>query len=246
MTARRAAAVGTGRFYRAARRIGVATAASRQGQLHASRQLPDTPAIAVAGSGADEVLRVVLLGNGPAESPGARSSAAFPSHLAEALAARTTRRVEVKTLLGGAYDLPMLAKQLKDEQLHWHDALVVTATYRPQLAEIPLAKWAAYTETLRATLVKSAGPEPVIRVLALPWQDAARDAPTHWGGLFGNRVRVVAEIAEATLTGEQQAQPLRLHGPIMSKEWIGPAFSTETYLRWADQVAAELCTAWHI
>lgn len=246
MSARRPIAACTGWFYRAARRVGIATAASRQAQLQASRQLPNTPALAVAGSAAGEVLRVVLLGNGPAESPGAGSGAAFPSHLAEALAARTTRCVEVKTLLGGAYDLPMLAKQLKDEQLHWHDALVVTAAYRPQLAEVSLSRWGAYTEALRATLVEAAGSEPVIRVLSLPWQDAARNAPTHWGGLFGNRVRVVAEIAEATLTAEQQAQPLRLHGPVTSNEWVGPAFSTETYLRWADQVAAELCTAWDL
>ena len=192
-------------------------------------------------------LRVVLLGNGPAESPGAASGAAgFPTHLAQAIAARTHRRVEVKTLLGSAWDLPALEQQLKDERLHWHDALVVTAAYRPQLAEIPLDHWAAYTEALRATLVRATGPEPLIRVLSLPWQDAARDAPLHWGGLFGNRVRAVAEIAESVLTPDQQALPLRLQGPVMHKEWIGPAFSGQTYLRWADQVAGELCAAWRL
>ncbi len=138
----------------------------------------------------------------------------------------------MKTLLGSAWDLPALEQQLKDEQLHWHDALVVTAAYRPQLAEIPLDHWAAYTEALRATLVRATGPEPVIRVLSLPWQDAARDAPLHWGCLFGNRVRAVAEIAESVLTPDQQALPLRLQGPVMHKEWIGPAFSGQTYLRW--------------
>lgn len=232
-----------------ARRLGLATSASRQADLHASRRLPNTPTLVVAGTGTgtESTLRVVLLGNGPAESPGAGSgSAAFPSHLAQALTARTGRRVEVKTLLGAAYHLPTLSQQLQEEQLHWHDALIVTAAYRPQLAEIPLARWAAYTEALRRTLVKSAGPDVVIRVLSLPWREAARDAPLQWGGLFGNRVRVVAEIAEATLTPDQQALPLRLQGPVMTKEWIGPAFSGQTYLRWADQVAAELGTAWRL
>ncbi|GAA4748994.1 hypothetical protein GCM10025783_21450 [Amnibacterium soli] len=247
MNIRRAVAAGTGWFYRAARRAGVVTTASRQAALQASRTLPETLREVAAGSGAGAPLRIVLLGNGPAESPGAASGAAgFPMHLAQAVAARTRRRVEVKTLLGSAWDLPALEQQLKDEQLHRHDALVVTAAYRPQLAEIPLDHWAAYTAALRATLVRATGPEPVIRVLSLPWQDAARDAPLHWGGLFGNRVRAVAEIAESVLTPDQQALPLRLQGPVMHKEWVGPAFSGQTYLRWADQVAGELCAAWRL
>jgi hypothetical protein len=244
---RLAIAGATGSFYRVARRAGVVTSASRQDQLQAARPLPETSRAVVAGSGSGSSLRVVLLGNGPAESPGvARGADGFPSYLAQAIAARTRRRVEVKTLLGGAWDLADLERQLQDEQLHWHDALVVTAAYRPQLAEVPLRQWSAYAEALRATLVRAAGPEPVIRVLSLPWQDAARDVPLHWGGLFGNRVRVVAELAEAVLTPDQQALPLRLQGPVMSKEWIGPAFSGQTYLRWASQVAAELCVAWRL
>jgi hypothetical protein len=200
-----------------------------------------------AGTGTSAPLRVVLLGNGPAESPGVASGAAgFPSHLAQAIAARTRRRVEVKTLLGSAFDLQVLEQQLQEEHLGRRDALVVTAAYRPQLAEIPLHHWAGYTKSLRATLVRGAGPDVVIRVLSLPWQDAARDAPLQWGGLFGNRVRAVAEIAESVLTPDQPALPLRLQKPVMQKEWIGPAFSGQTYLRWADQVAAELCTAWRL
>lgn len=237
----------TGWFYRLARRLGVMTGARRQEQLQAARSLPETPRVVVAGGESGMPLRVVLLGNGPAESPGVVSGAAgFPSSLARAIAVRTRRRVEVKTLLGGAWDLPVLERQLQDEQLHWQHALVVTAAYRPQLAEIPLHHWAAYTESLRATLIRAAGPEAVIRVLSLPWEEAARDVPLHWGGLFGNRVRAVAEIAESVLTPDQQALPLRLQGPVMKREWIGPAFSGQTYLRWADQVADELCAAWQL
>lgn len=149
-------------------------------------------------------------------------------------------------LIGAGFDLPVLERLLRDERPHWHDALVVTAAYRPQLAEMPLARWAAYAEAVRATLVTAVRPQTVIRVLSLPWRDAARDAPLQWGGLFGNRVRVVAEIAEATLTPDQPARQLRLLGPAMAKEWVGPAFSAQTYVRWAEQVAAELCAAWRI
>lgn len=94
--------------------------------------------------------------------------------------------------------------------------------------------------------MRAASPEPVIRVLSLPWRDAARDAPLQWGGLFGNRVRAVAEIAKSVLTPDQQALPLRLQAPVVQKAWIGPVFSGQTYLRWADQVAAELCAAWRL
>lgn len=246
MTFRRTVAAATGWLYRAARRLGIATSASRQADLQAARRLPDSSELVTVGSGA-AVLRVVLLGNGPAESPGVPAGAdTFPSHLAHALAARTHHRVEVRVLLGAAFDLPVLEQLLRAERPHWRDALVVTAAYRPQLAEMPLARWAAYAEALRATLVTAVRPQTVIRVLSLPWDDAARDAPLHWGGLFGNRVRVVAEIAEATLTPHQQARPLRLLGPAMPKEWIGPSFSAQTYVRWAEQVAADLCAAWRL
>lgn len=239
-------AVATGWLYRAARRLGIETSASRQAELQRARHLPDGAELVTVGSG-EKILRVVLLGNGPAESPGVPAGAdAFPSHLARALVARTHLRVEVRVLIGAAFDLPALAQLLQEERPHWRDALVVTAAYRPQLAEMPLARWAAYAEALRATLVNAVPPQTAIRVLSLPWRDAARDAPLQWGGLFGNRVRVVAEIAEATLTPAQPARQLRLLGPAMAKEWIGPAFSAQTYVRWAEQVAAELCTAWRI
>jgi hypothetical protein len=245
MTVRRTVALITGWWYRLARHWGIATVASRQADLQAARTLPDTALVVTAGAAPGTPIRVILLGNGPAESPGTRAGAdAFPAHLARALAARTRRRVEVKTLLGAAFDLPVLERLVRGEQLRWHDAIVVTAAYRPQLAETPLRLWAEYAEALRAVLVRSAGPEPVIRVLCLPWGAAARSAPLHWGGFFGNRVRVVADIAETTLTPDQRALPLRLHPPVMPAEWVGPAFSPQTYLRWADQVAAELCSEW--
>ena len=207
--------------------------------------MPVVPPLVVAGALERDRFRVVLLGNGLAESPGTVSGASgFPHYLAQSLVGRLHCRVEVKTLIGEGWDLPTLSEQLCKEQLHWHDALIVTAAYRPQLAQIPLKRWAAYTEALRAVLVDSAGPDSQIRVLSLPWKDAARDASAQWGGLFGNRVRVVAEIAEATLTPQQRARPLRLLGPIGKKEWIGPEFSHQTYLRWANQVAADLAAAW--
>lgn len=245
MRVRWAVAAATGWAYRAAAQLRLPSAADRQDGLQDARVLPDVPPLAVAGPEDAQRLRVVLLGNGPAESPGAASAAVgFPSALAGALAARTRRRVEVATLVGGGWDLAELRRRLHREQLHWHDALVVTAAYRPRLARVPLGQWASYTAALRAALVDAAGADVVIRVLSLPWPDAARAAPLHWGGLFGNRVQVMARIAESVLTPDQPAQPLRLHPPLTRAEWVGPAFSAKTYQRWAHQVADDLVTAW--
>lgn len=240
----RALAGATGWCYRTAKRAGLTTRASRQDAAFDRRAVPRQPPISVAGAGGRAPLRVLVLGNGLAESPGAGSFAeGFPNQLARSLADRLHRRVEVKTLVGGAWDLQELDRRLREEQLHWHDVLVVTAAYRPTLAEVPLKGWSRYVESLRATLVEAAGPEAVIRVLSLPWRTAAHDAPLEWGGLFGLRVRVVAEIAEAVLTADQPALPLRLRPPLRSTEWRGPAFSPQTYLRWADQVASDLAAA---
>ena len=246
MSARLRIAALTGWYYRVAARIGVTTAASRQEARQAARAVQDEPStIAIStGAGSGDPMRILLLGNGPAESPGlAPGSPGFPLFLAQAVSARLRRAVEVRTLIGSAWDLPTLRQELLDERLPEMDALVVSAAYRPALAALPLPRWRAYTESLRAALVEVAGSRPVIRVLSLPWRQAARDAPLQWGGLFGNRVTVVAEIAEAVLTPDQPARPIRLHPPLKRQEWVGPAFSPQTMLRWADQVAAELAAA---
>jgi hypothetical protein len=233
-----------GRWYGFAARTGLPSAASRQAERHEAQLVPDPPQLVVAGSAPGPPLRLLLLGNGPAESPGLSPGAAgFHAFLAAALAGRAGRRVEVRPLMGGPFELPELRTRLAAARLAEQDAVVVSAAYRPALAEIPLARWRAYTEALRALLVEEAGPRTVIRVLTLPWRQAAREAPAQWGGLFGNRVIVVAETAEAVLTPDQPARALRLHGPLRRSEWVGPAFTPQTYLRWADQVAAEIAAA---
>lgn len=242
MSLRRGVAVATGWYYRAARRLRISTSASRQAALHDPRLLHGHPGAVsvemVRGSG--RPLRVLLVGNGAVENPGLpASTASYSSFLAQSLSSRTSRPVVV-TVVRAVWELPALRRALRDEQAALHDALVVSAAYRPRLAEIPLARWESYAEAVRAVLVESAGPHTVIRVLSLPWREAAREAPAQWGGLFGNRLIVVADIAEATLRPDQRALPLRLQGPAVRREWVGPAFSAQTYLRWADQIAAEL------
>ncbi len=223
----------------AARRLGLSTRADRQERLHCERRLPAPRAVEPV----EGVLpvRVLLLGNGPAESPGLHDGEAdFAQCLSDALADRLGRPVRVTTVLGGDWDLDLLAARLRAEQLHWHDALVVTAAYRPGLAEIPIARWRDYAQRLRTTLTDAAGPDTAIRVLSLPWRSAVRDAPHQWGGAFGCRVVAMAETAEATLRGQGHAVPLRLADPVGASEWVGPSFSQTTYRRWAEQVAADL------
>lgn len=234
----------TGRCQALARRLGLSTRSSRYDDLHAGRRLPPAAGGDAVTAGGGLPIRVLVLGNGPAESPGLQEGeGTFSSRLAEALTGATGRPVRITTVVGGGWDLPELAQRLHDEQLHWHDALVVTAAYRPSLAEIPIARWREYVLRLKAVLIDAAGPDTAIRVLSLPWRSAVRDAPEHWGGAFGNRVVALAETAEATLRGERHALHLRLDDPVDAREWAGPAFSARTYLRWADQVAADLAPA---
>jgi hypothetical protein len=241
--ARLVVAIATGWCYRLADRVGMSTRASRQEVSQRARTAPDTPRVVSAGPGTGGPVRVLLLGNGPAESHGVvAGTAGFPTMLATALAMRLDRRVEVRTVLGAAWQSPELSRILRDEDAGTQHALVVSAAYRPELAQIPLGRWKGYAEGLRTMLVEAAGPETAIRVLALPWRQAARDSPVQWGGLFGNRVIVTAAVAESTIVTDPRVRLLRLRSPLVKREWVGPAFSAQTYGAWADQVAADLAT----
>lgn len=234
----------TGCYYRRAHRLGFSTRASRQAGRHAVRPLLATPPVAVAGPVDGHLTRVALVGNGPAESPGLPDSVdGFGGLLAGSLQRLIGGRVEVRSLLGGDWDLAGLRTLLETERLHWSDALVVTASYRPQLAEVPLRAWEWYTKSLRDVLIDGTEPGAVIRVLSLPWREAARDLPGVWGGAFGNRVIVLAETAEAALHDAQPAVLLRLDAPASHGEWDGPQFSAGTYSAWADRVARDLARA---
>ena len=228
-------------WYGVARRLHVGTRALRQDRRHPIVPRPPSPTSTIVPTGGRRrPLRVLLLGNGPAESPGLEpGQPTFADRIASELSACTGAPVQVRTVIGAAWDLPALRDRLAAEQVHRCDALVVTASYRPRLAEVPIAAWRAYTAALRTALVEAAGPRTEIRVLGLDWQDAVARAPEQWGGSFGARILLLAETAESVLD-DRRAVPLRLAAPAEAAEWHGPAFTGVTYAGWARQVAEEL------
>lgn len=239
---RRSAIALVGPWYRVARALHLPTRAARQAERQGRVPMPDTPTSTVAPAGrSHRPLRVLLLGNGPVEGPGLLTGEpGFADRIAEGLSARTGAPVQVRTVVGGAWDVDELPARLAAEQLTRQDVLVVSAAYRPQLAEIGMAAWRSYTAALAKTLVASAGTGTLIRVLALPWDAAVRDAPEHWGGAFGGRVLALADTAESALDDHPRAVLLRLAAPLEADEWHGPAFSPDTYGRWATQVVDDL------
>lgn len=191
--------------------------------------------------GAAPELRLLLFGSGPAAGWGVHlHDLGLGGGIADGIAERTGRAVTMDLLVDDTWDDPDAITALRAQGLSTYDAVVVIGAYRPALLEIPLAVWQVYLDRLRTTLLEEAGPDVVLQVLALNWDDAVSSVPEVWGGAFGRLVVDLAHVADESFQNDDQVLRLQLLPPVEPTEWIGPDFSVASYARWSAAACEQL------
>lgn len=191
--------------------------------------------------GTEPELTLLLFGSGPATGWGVHlHDLGLGGGIADGIAERTGRAVAVDLLVDETWEDPDALTALRAQRLSTYDAIVSIGSYRDSLLEVPLPALRAYLEQVRTVLLEEAGPDVVIQVLSLPWDDAARRAPEVWGGALGRVVETMVRVQNEIFDGVGQMVRMDLLPPVEASEWIGPDFSVASYARWSAAVTDQL------
>ena len=202
----------------------------------AQQALDATDAITIAGP---SPLRVLLFGTGDSAAGHevARPEQTLAHHIAEQLAAASGRGVVLDALIAESWQAPDPIRALREQRLDRYDAVLVISTYRDSLLDVSIDRWLAQVVEVRDLIVGTVRDGAVVQVLNLPWQQAAADAPTDWGGPLGRHIRTLDRLASASVTATPGVLHLTLSAPTAPTEWTGPEFSADTYRRWGAEVS---------
>lgn len=191
--------------------------------------------------GAEPELRLLLFGSGPATGWGVHlQDLGLGGGIVDGVAKRTGRAVTLDLLVDETWQDPDAVTALRAQRLSAYDAIVSIGSYRDSLLEVPLPALRAYLERVRDVLIEEAGPDVVIQVLSLPWDDAMQRVPEVWGGTFGEVVMTMVQIQDETFDGVAQIIRMDLQPPVEASEWVGPDFSVASYARWSAAVTDRL------
>ena len=205
---------------------------------HAEGATEATATIAIAGP---SPLRVLLFGTGDSVTGrrAAQREQTLAHHISEQLATASGRGVLLDALIAESWRAPDPIRALEEQRLDRYDAVLVISTYRRALLEVPIDRWLAQVVEVRDFIVREVRDDAVVQVLNLPWQQAATDAPTSWGGPLGRHIRTLDRLASASLSTTPDVLRLTLSAPVTPTEWAGPEFSADTYRRWGTEVSTQ-------
>lgn len=191
--------------------------------------------------GAAPEVKLLLFGSGPAAGWGVHlHDLGLGGGIADRVAERTGRAVALDLLVDDSWQDPDPITALRAQGLGKYHAVVIAGAYNDSLIEVPESVWKDYLAQVREAILQEAGPDAVLLVLSLPWNDAAERMPSVWGGPAGRAVVDLARIADQTLSGSERITLLNLVPPVEAEEWIGPDFSVASYARWSADTADRL------